>query len=156
MGAAEIKAFLTYLAVQENVAASRQNQALNAIVFLYHEVLKQDIGLYTETQAVLQNVTGIYQLVAQILYGTGLRLNEALCLRVKDVDFAQQQIIVQNTKGWESRVTMLPSIVIPPTTTSARLGARIWLRLSPLCLSESIPMQINGQLRFKSDGKISA
>lgn len=111
MGAAEIEAFLTYLAVQENVAASTQNQALNAIVFLYHEVLKQDIGLNidavrakrcrtlptvltkAETQTVLQNVTGIYQLVAQILYGSGLRLNEALCLRVKDVDFAQRKSV---------------------------------------------------------------
>lgn len=132
MGGEELEAFLTHLAVHENVSASTQNQALNAIVFLYREVLKQDLGLdidavrakrcrtlptvltKAETQSVLQNVSGVYQLVAQILYGSGLRLNEALRLRVKDVDFAQQQIIVRNAKGWESRITMLPSIVIQP------------------------------------------
>jgi integron integrase len=143
MGAAEVEAFLTHLAVHENVAASTQNQALNAIVFLYREVLKQDLGLdidavrakrcrtlptiltKAETQAVLQHITGVYQLVAQILYGSGLRLNEALRLRVKDVDFAQQQIIVRNAKGWESRITMLPSIVIAPLQDHLRRVKRM-------------------------------
>jgi integrase len=126
----EVNAFLTHLAVNENVAASTQNQALCAILFLYREVLQQELNLnldavrakrphylptvltVEETLEILKNLTGVYQIVAKLLYGSGLRLNEALSLRVKDLDFAQKQIIVRDSKGMESRVTMLPQNVI--------------------------------------------
>ncbi|ASC69404.1 Integrase/recombinase [Halomicronema hongdechloris C2206] len=129
MGEAELEAFLTHLAVVGKVSASTQNQALNAVVFLYRQVLKQDLGVDInavrakrsrhlptvltpdEVNSVLQNLSGSYQLVAKLLYGSGLRLNEALRLRVKDLDFAQQQITVRDTKGGESRRTMLPTSV---------------------------------------------
>ena len=130
MGRDEVNDFLTHLAVSENVAASTQNQALSAILFLYREVLELELGLnleavrakqprnlptvltVTETLEILNNLTGVYQIIAKLLYGSGLRLNEALQLRVKDIDFAQQQIIVRDSKGMESRVTMLPHNVV--------------------------------------------
>ena len=126
----EVNAFLTHSAVHENVAASTQNQALSAILFLYREVLQQELNLnldavrakrphylptvltVEETLEILKNLTGVYQIVAKLLYGSGLRLNEALQLRVKDLDFAQQQIIVRDAKGMESRITMLPQNVV--------------------------------------------
>jgi integron integrase len=129
MGSAEIEAFLTHLAVEEKVAASTQNQALNAILFLYKEVLKQDLDFKVdavrakrskylptvltkdEVFAIIKQLSGVHQLLIKLLYGTGLRLNECLSLRVKDVDFAQEQIIVRDTKGNESRVTMLPESI---------------------------------------------
>ena len=125
MGSKEIEEFLTHLAVNENVAASTQNQALHAVLFLYKEVLKQDLDLKVdavhakkskylptvltkdEVFAIIKKLSGVHQLLIKLLYGTGLRLNEGLSLRVKDIDFAQQQIIVRDTKGNESRVTML-------------------------------------------------
>ena len=128
MGRAEIEAFLTHLAVEEHVSASTQNQALSALLFLYREVLNLEIldvsavrakrSQYVPTVltrqeaiAVIQQYDGVYQLVVKLLYGSGLRLIEALRLRVKDIDFAQQQIIVRDGKGSKSRVTMLPSSV---------------------------------------------
>jgi len=129
MGSAEIEAFLTHLAVHENVAASTQNQALHSVLFLYREVLKQDLDLKVdavrakkskylptvltkdEVFATIQHLSGVHQLLIKLLYGTGLRLNEGLNLRVKDIDFAQNQITVRDTKGNESRVTMLPESI---------------------------------------------
>ena len=130
MGAAEIEAFLTHLAVEKQVSASTQNQAFSAVLFLYRQVLHQDLGssinavrakpsrylptvlTKAEVRAVLNRVTKSPGLVIQILYGSGLRLNEGLRLRVKDLDFAQHQIIVRDAKGNESRVTMLPHSLI--------------------------------------------
>jgi integron integrase len=130
MGGKEIEEFLTHLAVEENVAASTQNQALNAILFLYKEVLKQELDLKVdavrakrskylptvltkeEVLAIINNLSGVYQLVVKLLYGTGLRQTECLQLRVKDLDFAQQQLTIRDTKGMESRVTMLPTSLI--------------------------------------------
>jgi integron integrase len=129
MGGKEIEAFLTDLAVNQKVAASTQNQALHAILFLYKEVLRQELDLkvnavrakktkylptvLTKEQvvAIVQQLSGIHQLLIKLLYGTGLRLSEGLNLRVKDIDFAQQQIIVRDAKGNESRVTMLPESI---------------------------------------------
>jgi integron integrase len=129
MGAKEIEAFLTDLAVNQKVAASTQNQALHAILFLYKEVLRQELDLKVdavrakktkylptvltkeEVVAIIQQLSGVHQLLIRLLYGTGLRLSEGLNLRVKDVDFAQQQIIVRDTKGNKSRVTMLPESI---------------------------------------------
>jgi integron integrase len=130
MGAPEIEAFLTYLAVEQKVAASTQNQAFCALLFLYRHVLRQEIGhsidavrakksrylptvlTHAEAIAILEQIPGTHQLVAKILYGSGLRLMEALRLRVKDLDFAQQQIVVRDGKGGNSRVTPLPTSLI--------------------------------------------
>ncbi|WP_017305744.1 integron integrase [Spirulina subsalsa] len=130
MGSLEVETFLTHLAVTENVAASTQNQALSALLFLYRYVLEQPLEqnidairakrskhlptvlTVSEVQKLLGVMTGTPQLVAEILYGAGLRLNEGLRLRVKDVDFHQQQIIVRDTKGNQDRITVLPQRVI--------------------------------------------
>jgi integron integrase len=131
MGAAEIEAFLTHLAVDQHVAASTQNQALSAILFLYRYVLQQELDrgvdavraresrrlptvlTREETLRVIGFLPGTYQLMAKLLYGSGLRLQECLQLRVKDVDFEQRRIIVHAGKGDEDRVTMLPDSVVP-------------------------------------------
>jgi len=130
MGAAEITAFLTHLAVVDNVAASTQNQALAALLFLYREVLQQDIGpvepvrakkpqrlpvvlTREEVRQVLNQMQGTHQLMAKLLYGTGMRLMECVRLRVKDVDFARREILVRDGKGEKDRVTMLPESIIP-------------------------------------------
>ncbi|HIC92921.1 MAG TPA: integron integrase [Anaerolineae bacterium] len=132
MGIPEIEAFLTHLAVDRKVAASTQNQALNAILFLYREVLKQDLEgrinairakrpkrLPTvlsreEVRRVLDAMSGTPQLIAKLLYGSGLRLMEAVRLRVKDLDFAQHQVVVRDGKGMKDRVTVLPDSLIAP------------------------------------------
>ncbi|MBI3242352.1 MAG: integron integrase [Chloroflexi bacterium] len=132
MGAPEINAFLTHLAVEQNVAASTQTQALSAILFLYRGVLHLDIDepldivrakkperlpvvlAKDEVQAILRQMSGDHQLMAKLLYGSGLRLMECLRLRVKDLDFAQHQIIVREGKGMKDRVTMLPDQLREP------------------------------------------
>ncbi len=130
MGATEISSFLTHLATQKKVAASTQNQALCALVFLYKEVLKVEPGtlqdlvrakkppklpvVFTreEVKALLLHLDGVHWLMGQILYGAGLRLLECLRLRVKDIDFGYRQIIVRDGKGSKDRTTMLPEILI--------------------------------------------
>jgi site-specific recombinase XerD len=129
MGAAEIEAFLTSLAVQGKVAASTQNQALNALVFLYKEVLHLELGKFSavrakrperlpvvltqaETTKLLAAMKpGTIHLMARLLYGTGMRLMECVRLRVKDVLFEENQIVIRDGKGFKDRVTMLPSSV---------------------------------------------
>lgn len=130
MGVPEIEAFLTHLAVEQNVAASTQNQALSALLFLYREVLKRPIEwvdvtwakkparlpvvlTVPEVQMVMSHLSGVPLLVAQLLYGSGLRVNEALRLRVKDVDFGQKLIVVRDGKGFKDRSTILPEEVTP-------------------------------------------
>ena len=126
MDESHVSRFLTYLAVNRHVASSTQNQALCAILFLYREVLKKEIGwvnnverakrretipvVFTkgETEAVLLRLEGTKWLMASLLYGSGLRLMECLRLRVKDLDFEYDQIIVRDGKGHKDRVTMLP------------------------------------------------
>ena len=126
LGAADVVAFLNHLANVENVAAATQNQALNAISFLYTQVLRIELGdlgeimaaskrrripvvlSKEETQRLLAALEGSARLMAQVLYGTGLRLLELLRLRVQDVDFARHQIIVRGGKGDKDRVTVLP------------------------------------------------
>ncbi|WP_432720801.1 integron integrase [Jeongeupia wiesaeckerbachi] len=132
MGKAEIEAFLSHLAVDRNVTASTQNQAKAALLFLYREVLALELPwladitqakapsrlpvvlTVAETRAVLDRLEGTWALVARLLYGSGLRLLEALRLRIKDVDFARGEIIVREGKGFKDRVTMLPQSVIEP------------------------------------------
>jgi integron integrase len=130
MGLPEIEAFLTHLAVHENVAASTQNQAYSALLFLYRETLHQELDgpinalrarkshrlpvvlTQAETRRLISVMSGQYRLMAQLLYGSGLRLIECLRLRVKDIDFDQRQVIVRSGKGNKDRVTMLPDSLI--------------------------------------------
>jgi integron integrase len=122
-----VAAFLTHLAVKEDVAASTQNQAFHALLFLYRHVLGRpevsfpgavrakrgkrlpEVFTREEARAVLAHLTGVYQLVAGLLYGSGLRLLEALRLRAKDVRAAEGTIVVRDGKGAKDRVTMFPA-----------------------------------------------
>lgn len=126
MGEAEINAFLTHLAVREQVSASTQNQALSALLFLYRHLLGREIGdlgevvrarrphrlpivmTREEVVAVLSHLQGDKRLIAVLLYGGGLRLLECLRLRVQDIDFAANQIVLRDGKGHKDRLTMLP------------------------------------------------
>jgi integron integrase len=129
MGDKEIDDYLTHLAVNRKVSASTQNQALNALVFLYKKVLKIPPGdlefrnarigrrlpvvlSRDEAQMVLSNLTGEFHLMASILYGGGLRLNECLNLRVKDIDFGLNEILVRGGKGDQDRRTVLPQSLV--------------------------------------------
>jgi site-specific recombinase XerD len=131
MGSAEVQAFLTHLAVEKNVAASTQNQAFSALLFLYREVFHQDLEnldalrakkpkrlptvlTRDETLRVIGGMKGVHQLMAKLLYGSGLRLMECVRLRVKDVDFAQHQVVVRDAKGEQDRVTVLPDSLVAP------------------------------------------
>src|SRR6266581_7713686 len=129
MGAGEVTAFLTSLAVQGKVAASTQNQALSALLFLYRDVLgvqlpwldgvvrakrPQSLPVVLtrdEVRAVLERLEGVPRLMAMLLYGAGLRLLECCRLRVKDVDFATNQLVIRDGKGRKDRVTMLPAAI---------------------------------------------
>ena len=131
MGAPEVHSFLSHLALSLKVSASTQNQALNAIAFLYHQVLQRELGELdqiprakrpkrlpvvfspTEVRQVLSTMSGTEHLMASILYGTGLRLSECVSLRIKDLDFDERLIYVREGKGDKDRVTMLPQSVIP-------------------------------------------
>ncbi len=126
MGAAEVEAFLTYLAVEGKVAASTQNQAKAAVLFFYSQVLNQQLPwlenveqakvskrlpvvlTVNETRALLERLKGVHKLQGNLLYGTGMRLMEAMRLRVKDIDFERKEILIRDGKGAKDRVTMLP------------------------------------------------
>lgn len=125
MGSAEVNAFLSHLAVDLQVSPSTQNQALSALLFLYRELLERDLDLdgvvrartrrrlpvvltQEEVRAVLQRLNGSEALVAGLLYGSGLRLMEALRLRVHDLDFSRRELTVRDGKGGKDRRTLLP------------------------------------------------
>ena len=127
MGKVEIEQFLTHLAVEQNVAPSTQNQAFNAILFLYREVLDIDTTHFNiqsyrakertkipvvlsmkEVQQVLTNITGVNAIIVSLLYGCGLRIKEALRLRVKDVDLEYNNIYIYESKSTKDRVVPLP------------------------------------------------
>jgi integron integrase len=126
MGASEIHAFLAHLALNEKVAASTQNQALNGVVFLYREVLKQDVGDFSsfprarrgkrlpvvcsrnEIQRLIREMDGVEALVVKLLYGTGMRVSEGLRLRVQDLNFDTNEILVRGGKGDKDRRVPLP------------------------------------------------
>jgi integron integrase len=132
MGVVEVEGFLTHLAVDRQVSASTQNQALAAILFLYQKVLEVELpwldGVVRakrsrhlpvvlsakEVRAVLAKLDGEYWLVGNVLYGGGLRLLEALRLRVKDLQFEYRQIQVRNGKGDKDRVTIMPEALVQP------------------------------------------
>jgi len=131
MGAHEISLYLTHLAVKKRVAASTQNVAFNAILFLYRNVLEVNIEeirnvvrakrpkrlptvfSQSEARAVIDNLEGVPRLVAGLLYGSGLRIREALTLRVKDIDFVRKSVIVRSGKGEKDRTTILPESLVP-------------------------------------------
>lgn len=135
MEAADVEAFLTHLAVAGKVSASTQNQAKSALLFLYREVL--DIQLawlenitqakapkrlpvvltVSEVQSLLAHLKGTHLLIASLLYGGGMRLMEAVRLRVKDVEFSRREILVREGKGFKDRVTMLPEAVVASLKT---------------------------------------
>lgn len=130
MGAQEVTDFLTHLAVKERVSAATQNQAFNAILFLYRHVMGVELGnidavrakrmrrmpvvlTKEEVRAVLDHLRGVYWLVASLLYGAGLRIEcECLKLRVKDVDFERQRITVRQGKGNKDRIVPLPACIV--------------------------------------------
>ncbi len=132
LGPEHIEAFLTHLAVERHVAPSTQNQALQALLFLYREVLQSPITerlnfayakrpqrlptvlTRAEVRRLLAAMRGVPKLVAQLLYGSGLRLSEALRLRVQDLDFARHQVWVRDGKGLKDRVTVLPQSLVAP------------------------------------------
>ena len=134
MGPDEVTAFLNYLANDRHVAASTQNQALAALLFLYKVVLDVELPWLDslvrakpskrlptvltrdEVQAVLSHLTGTRWLMVSMLYGAGLRLNECLSLRVKDIDLAGSKLIVRQGKGNKDRVTLLPKCLMAPLT----------------------------------------
>ena len=133
MGVAEINDFITYLVNQKTVAASTQNQAISAILFLYRNVLNIQLDEKAlipirptkpkrvptvlsreEAKKVIAKMDGIYKMMAQLMYGSGLRLMEVMRLRVKDLDFANRQITVRDGKGENDRVTMFPDVLLEP------------------------------------------
>jgi len=140
----DVRAYLSDLATERNVAASTQNQALNAILFLYRDILGRDWNGGTdfdrakeperlpvvltpdEVQAVLHEMEGPNGLVARLLYGAGLRLSEALCLRVKGPDFDMGRIHVRQGKGKKDRCTMLPASLKTPLRRQLRKSRTVW------------------------------
>ena len=127
LDAGAVRAFLTYLAVEEHVSASTQNQAFCALLFLYKQVLQMEspdlsgvprarpsrrlpvVFTQAEARAVISQMKGARRLIAGLLYGSGLRIMEAVRLRIKDIDFERDEITVRDAKGEKQRVTMLPT-----------------------------------------------
>jgi integron integrase len=135
MGADEVSAFLSHLALERNVAASTQNQALNALLFLYRDVMRVQLPWLDhvqrakkpqrlpvvltrdEVRALLAQMQGTTWLMAALIYGGGLRLLECLRLRVKDIDFQYGQLVIRDAKGQKDRVTLLPRNLVEPLRT---------------------------------------
>ena len=146
MGESEVAAFLSHLAIRANVSASTQNQALGALLFLYRHVLGRPLNWIDglahakrpprlpvvltpgEVRAVLSRMQGSAWLVAVLLYGAGLRLLEALQLRVKDVDFERREIRLRAGKGGKDRVTVLPNVVRAPLEAHLKAVRRLHQR----------------------------
>jgi integron integrase len=132
MGKEHIQKFINYLAIERHVASSTQNQALQSILFLYKRILNKDPGWINdlkhikrighlpvvfskgESAEIIQQLDGTVKLIVSLLYGTGMRLNECLNLRVKDIDFGMGQIIVRDGKGEKDRITLLPTKLVVP------------------------------------------
>jgi len=131
MGEDEIRTFITHLATERHVAASTQNQALSAILFLYREVLHKELDSILlsgakrperlptvltrdEVVSILSQLTGSHKLMTQLLYGSGLRLMECVRLRIKDLDFQYKTVTVRDGKGEKDRITPMPDSLITP------------------------------------------
>jgi integron integrase len=146
MGAAEVEAYLSMLASERSVASSTHNQALSALLFLYRAVLKLELPWMTSLQrprrpqrlpviltvdevvAVLSHLDGEHALLARLLYGTGMRIMEALRLRAKDVDFARQTLIVREGKGNKDRALMLPQTLAADLRAQLMASLALWQR----------------------------
>lgn len=142
MGEAEITAFLSDLAVNKDVAAATQNQALSALLFLYKKVLnieldwidnvvraKRPIHLpivlpKQDVIRLLNQLSGIHKLIAYLLYGTGMRISEAARLRIKDIDFSYNQIFIRDGKGNKDRTTVLPNTLLKPLERQLSLSRK--------------------------------
>jgi integron integrase len=161
MGSAEVEAFLTHLAVKQRVSAATQNQALHALLFLYRQVIGSDLPWLenitraskpkrlpvvlsrTEVRAVLAELDGVAWLVASLLYGGGLRLTEALRLRVNDLHLECGEIVVRGGKGGKDRVTVLPTVLITPFRVHlSKLNARFVRERRRGGLGVSLPMAV--------------
>jgi len=132
LGAHHVEQFLTHLAVKSKVSASTQNQAKSALLFLYKEVLGLELPWLDdveqakapkrlpvvltkeEVKSILDQLEGTNHLIVSLLYGTGMRILEALRLRVKDIDFSRKEILIRDGKGYKDRVTMLPASLVEP------------------------------------------
>ena len=143
MGPDEVREYLTHLAVARKVAASTQNQALCALIFLYKQVLGRELGFVTdivraqtpkrlpivlsrdEVKAILAELAGVGRTAVSLIYGSGLRLMECLELRVKDIDVGRGQIVVRSGKGDKDRVSVLPKVVVPALEAQTREARRI-------------------------------
>ena len=143
LGARQVESFLTHLATRAHVSASTQNQALSALLFLYREVLQQELPWMDdirrakrperlpvvlsreEVAALLAEMTGVSWLMASLLYGSGLRLMECVRLRVQDVDLLRREIVVRHGKGGKDRRTMLPAMLIEPLQNQFAEARRI-------------------------------
>ena len=135
MGAPEVQAFLTYLAVERHVSPSTQNQAKAALLFMYRHLLQVDLPWLSEivqakrnprlpvvltpgeVRTLFDQMEGVMALVARLLYGTGMRLMEGLRLRVKDLEFERRELIIRDGKGGKDRITMLPDSLLEPLWT---------------------------------------
>jgi integron integrase len=143
-GAKQVEAFLTMLATERKVSASTHNQALSALLFLYREVLEEDLPWLTdinrptqvrripsvltkdEVANLLAAMDGVTALLARLLYGTGMRLMEGIRLRVKDVDFDRHVIVVREAKGNKDRVVMLPRSLAPALQQQMLAARKLW------------------------------
>ena len=169
MGEEEINRFLTHLAVEDQVSASTQTQALSALLFLYREVLKlpfpdldparlvrarqpeklPSVLTRAEVKALLDRMEGVPRLVATLLYGTGMRLLEGLRLRVKDVDFTRSLLVVHEGKGAKDRVTMLPASLKEPLRTQLLEARRLYdadrrARVAPVHVPDALERKYPG------------
>lgn len=144
MGAAEVKAFLSYLANERQVSISTHKQALCALLFLYKQVLGSGfpwlddiyrpsrpprlptVLMQWEVSAVLAEMEGVHALMARLVYGTGMRLMECMTLRVKDVDFGRREIIIRGGKGGKDPVTMLPIVLVTPLREQIEWARRVY------------------------------
>lgn len=144
LGSSDVNAFLSWLAKDRQVAAATQNLALNAIVFLYARVLEQPLGeigdvvrvkraprlptvlSHQEAMLIIDRLAHPYQLMASLMYGAGLRVVESARLRVKDIDFQNQTIVVRDGKGGKDRTTLLPTALIIPLKSRIEHVATAW------------------------------
>jgi integron integrase len=144
MGADEVRAFLSWLAVERHVSVSTHRQALSALLFLYRQVFGQQLPWMdalerpqrkprlpvvlttAEVRAVLALLEGTHAVLAQLLYGTGMRITEALQLRTKDIDFERRVVVVRCGKGGKDRVVMLPATLVPALKAQLQRAHGLW------------------------------
>ncbi|WNK19598.1 integron integrase [Halomonas piscis] len=162
MGAPEVKVFLEYLAVERHVAAATQNQALNALVFLYRHILEQPLGdidefsrakrprrlpvvlSHEQVTQVLSHLSGSMRLMGSLMYGSGLRLLETCRLRVQDIDFERQLVTVRAGKGDKDRTTLLSETCIPYLQQQIATAQRqLDYRLAQGCVPVTLPHALN-------------